>query len=239
LLLTARHVLILPRTGRCRAPGPLPGHHGDVLLAEVAGAVEAVTVTSSRRAKVAHLAAALKTADAAELPVVARYLAGELPQRRTGLGWRSLQQATAPPAPTASLTVADVDAVFADAERETGAGSQARRRDLLHGLLRRATPAEQRLLAGLVSGELRQGAQRGLLADAVADAAGVPAAAVRRAVLLSGAPAAVAVTALTAGETGLAAVRLQVGRPLSPMLAQSAPDLADPLPRPGPAGVEW
>ncbi|MFP5336385.1 MAG: ATP-dependent DNA ligase [Actinomycetes bacterium] len=209
-----------------------------MLLAEVADAVAAVTATTSRREKTARLAAALSHASPTDLPVVVRYLAGELPQRRTGLGWRALQGAPSP-ADAPSLTVAEADAAFAAAQDDAGPGSQRRRRDRLHGLLARATPAEQRLLGGLVTGELRQGAQRGVLTDAVAVAAGLPVERVRRAVTLSGDLAETAVAALAGGAGGLSSFGLQVGRPLSPMLAQSAPDLADALDRTGPAGVEW
>lgn len=209
-----------------------------MLLADVAAAVEAVTATASRREKTARLADALTRATPSDLPVVVAYLSGELPQRRTGLGWRSLADPP-PPARDATLTVAEVDAAFEAAQGESGPGSQARRRDLLHALLARATPAEQRLLAGLVSGELRQGAQRGVLTDAVAAAAHLPAEQVRRAVTLSGDLAETAVAAIAGGSPALAAFGLQVGRPLAPMLAQSATDLVSALDRTGPAGVEW
>jgi DNA ligase-1 len=210
-----------------------------VLLADVARAVAEVTATSSRRAKAAALAAALTAAGPDELPVVVRYLAGELPQRRTGLGWRSLAGAPEPAGGPPRLTVAETDAAFEAAQAESGPGSQGRRRDLLQGLLARATEPEQRLLAGLVTGELRQGAQRGVLVEAVATAAAVPAPTVRRAVTLSGDLVETAVAALTGGAEALAGFGLQVGRPLAPMLAQSAPDVAAALERTGPAALEW
>ena len=50
----------------------------------------------------------------------------------------------------------------------------------------RATSTEQDFLVRLLSGELRQGAQEGVLAEAVAKAAGVPAAAVRQAAMMCG-----------------------------------------------------
>jgi DNA ligase 1 len=209
-----------------------------VLLVEVSRAVDTVTATTARRDKIARLAATLATAGPGDLPVVVRYLSGELPQRRTGLGWRSLQDSP-PPAATPSLSVAEVDATFAAAQDESGPGSQGRRRELLHALMARATPSEQRLLGGLVSGELRQGAQRGLLAEAVAVAAGLPPATVHRAITVSGDLAETATAALTGGAAALGAFALQVGRPLAPMLAQSAPDLSSALARTGPAGVEW
>jgi DNA ligase-1 len=155
------------------------------------------------------------------------------------LGWRSLADAPRPAAGPPRLTVAEADAAFEAAQAESGPGSQARRRDLLHQLLARATEPEQRLLAGLVTGELRQGAQRGVLAEAVAMAAAVPAPTVRRAVTLSGDLVQTAVAALTGGSEALAAFGLQVGRPLAPMLAQSAPDVAAALERTGPAALEW
>ena len=209
-----------------------------MLLADIARAVEDVAATSSRRAKTGRVAAVLHDAEPSELPVVVRYLEGELPQRRTGLGFRALQGGPAP-ADEPSLTVGDADAAFAAAEADSGLGSQGRRRAALHDLLARATPAEQHLLGGLVTGELRQGAQRGVLLDAVAAAAGVPVAAVHRAVTLSGDVVEVAVAALSGEDSALGGFGLQVGRPLAPMLAQSAPDLAAALERTGPAAVEW
>ncbi|HEX8497304.1 MAG TPA: ATP-dependent DNA ligase [Actinomycetales bacterium] len=212
-----------------------------MLLAEVAAASRAITDTASRSAKTALLAACLTSAarddDPGTLPVVVAYLAGELPQRRTGLGRGSLRGA--PPAgPGGLLVVAEVDAALSRSEALAGTGTATARRALLHALLARADADEQRLLVGLVTGDLRQGAARSLVLDAVAAAAGLPPAVVRRATTVSGSPAEVAVSALREGAAGLAAYGLQVGRALSPMLAQSAPTLAQALERTGPAGVE-
>ncbi len=49
----------------------------------------------------------------------------------------------------------------------------------------------------------------------------------------------VAEAVLTHGSAGLARFRLVVGAPLRPMLAQSAPTLAEAFARTGPAAVEW
>jgi DNA ligase-1 len=208
-----------------------------VLLADVAAASEAVAVTSGRKAKTELLAACLRAADPAEVPIVAGWLAGQPRQRRTGLGWASLRDLP-PPAEQATLTVLEVDAALDEAAAVAGAGSVQGRRDVLLRLLARATPPEQHLLRGLLTGELRQGAQAGVLLEAIAVAAGVPAELVRRAVTLSGDLPRVAVAALS-GPEELAGFRLTIGRPLAPMLAQSAPDLAAALERTGPAAVEW
>nr|MDT0524627.1 ATP-dependent DNA ligase [Streptomyces sp. DSM 41633] len=84
-----------------------------------------------------------------------------------------------------------------------------------------------------LGGELRQGALTGVMADAVARASGIPAAEVRRAAMLAGDLPAVAAVALTGGRTALAEFQLQVGRPVGPMLAQTATGVADALERLG------
>ncbi|MEU4677001.1 ATP-dependent DNA ligase [Micromonospora sp. NPDC023737] len=195
---------------------------------DLAATSAAVAATSGRRAKVELLAGALRALDPAEVPAGAGWLAGELRQRQTGVGYASLRDLP-PPTAEPTLTVAAVDAEIDRIAAVHGAGSQARRRALLGALYAAATAEEQRLLTGLFSGELRQGAQAGLLADAIARAAEVPVAAVRRALLLSGDLRTVAVAALDGGAAALAGFGLQVGRPLAPMLAQSAPSVDEAL----------
>ncbi|MEV6695492.1 ATP-dependent DNA ligase, partial [Micromonospora sp. NPDC051196] len=144
-----------------------------------------------------------------------------------------------PPPPEPTLTVGSVDAAIDEIAAVRGAGSQARRRALVHALYAAATVDEQRLLTGLFLGELRHGAQAGLLADAIARAAGVPVAAVRRALLLAGDLREVAVAALAGGAAALAGFGLRVGRPLAPMLAQSASSVDEALTATGtPATVD-
>lgn len=202
----------------------------DVLLADVAATSAGLTATRSRLAKRALLVDLLRRTAPEEVPVVARYLAGELRQRRTGLGWRSLRDLPEP-ADRPSLDVLAVDAAFERMAGLSGPGSAGARSALAADLFGAATAPEQRFLAGLVTGEVRQGALDALLLDAVAEAAGVPVAAVRRAAMLAGASEPVAEAALAAPdpESALAALDgfgLAVGRPVRPMLAASAPDVA-------------
>jgi DNA ligase-1 len=209
-----------------------------VLLIEIAAASEAVAAASSRKEKIALLAGCLRRAAGGDAPVVAAWLSGRTFQRRTGLGWSALRSAPAPAA-TPSLTVAEVDGALARAAVLAGPGSSTARQAILTGLLAAATVSEQRLLFGLVSGELRQGAAGGLIVDAVAAAASVPLATVRRALAVHGDLPDVAAAALADGAPALEAFALAVGRPLAPMLAAPAPELAAALERTGPAGVEW
>ncbi|MCL1869642.1 MAG: ATP-dependent DNA ligase [Promicromonosporaceae bacterium] len=198
-----------------------------MLLADVVGTSAAVAATRSRTAKRDLLAgllgaAALDGGDTVE--VAAAFLSGRPRQRRTGVGWRSLADLPAPAA-VPSLGLLDVDAALDALAALSGSGSQALRASALAGLLGAATADEQQFLRGLILGELRQGALDSLLLDAVAAAAGVPLATVRRAAMFSAPSGPVARAALSGGADALAAFRLEVGRPVRPMLASPAPDV--------------
>jgi DNA ligase-1 len=200
-------------------------HHGAVLLADVVDASATVAARRSRTAKAAAIAALLRRADADEVGPLTAWLAGETRQGRLGVGWRTLSRLVGEPAAAPSLTVAGVEKTLTDLAATTGTGSAARRDATVSALLSAATAAEQQFLLRLLTGELRQGALEGVVLDAVATAAGVPAAHVRRAFMLSGRLPETAETALAGGVDALDAVRLQVGRPVRPMLASPGSSL--------------
>lgn len=185
-----------------------------------------VRATRSRREKIAALTDLLRAA-ADDVELVVHYLTGSLPQGRIGLGVNAVRAAvTAPAYAHATLDLAAVDRVFAAIARERGAGSQQRRADLLSGLFARATRDEREFLLRLISGELRQGALAGLMVDAIAQAAAVDCALVRRAAMLRGDLAVTAALAFSGGAAALASLRLQPLRAIEPMLAQPATDVA-------------
>jgi ATP-dependent DNA ligase I len=230
----------------------MPGtHNAVVLLTELVLTSQAVTATPRRSVKIDEIAGLLRTASPVEVPVVVAFLSGELRQRQIGVGYAALDGLLAGDGAAApSLTVSEVDSVFAEVGAVTGAGAQAERRRLLAGLLRRATAGERDFLVRLLAGELHQGALEGVMAEAVARAAGVPAGEVRRAHLLGGSLPSVAAAALGAAaaagspsagaaSAALRAFGLQVGRPLRPMLASSAGSVAAAFERFSPAAVEW
>jgi ATP-dependent DNA ligase I len=209
-----------------------------VLLAELTATSQAVRATPARNEKIERLAQTLRRMEPAEVAIGVAYLSGELRQRQIGVGYRSLRELP-PPATQATLGLIEVDASCAAIGALAGAGSQAARRGALAALFARATEPEQRLLVALMTGELRQGAQEGIVVEAVARAAGVPRDAVRRALMLSGDLGATASAALSGGAEALRAVGLQVGRPIQPMLAAPGEDLGAALERTGPAAVEY
>ena len=212
------------------------------LLADLVAASDAVAATSKRTEKVAVLAALLAELEPDEVDLAVGMLTGAPRQRRTGVAWRTVQSVAAEPAVHPSLAIADVDAALSALEACEGPGSQAERNRLLTRLLAASTDAEQWFLRRLLVGELRQGALAGVMNDAVAKASGAPLAVVRRAAMLSGDLAATACLALVEGVPGLEAVRLEVLRPVLPMLAASSPDVATALADAGGGevvSVEW
>ncbi len=190
-----------------------------MLFAEVVAASAAVGATRSRTAKAATLADLLRAAAPAEVEPATAWLAGETRQGRVGTGWRTLSGIDAAPTERPTLTVGHVDVILDALAATAGVGSTKRRAELLRDLFAAATRDEQRFLSALLGGELRHGALEGVMLEAVAAAAEVPAAAVRRAFMLSGRLPETARLALDGGAPALAAVTLQVGRPVRPMLA--------------------
>jgi DNA ligase-1 len=207
-----------------------------MLLTEVVTASREVAATRSRKAKVEILAACLAAAPAHEREIAASYLAGSLLQRRTGLGWRGVSALPAP-ATEPTLSLAEVHDHFERLSVLAGPGSQQARATLVRDLFGRATADEQPWLRGVVTGAVRQGALEALLQEALAAAAAVPLAAVRRAAMLAGGTVPVVATAFANGEPGLAEVGLEVLRPVLPMLAASAPDIEAALDKAGPDPV--
>jgi DNA ligase-1 len=208
-----------------------------MLLADVAQASREIAATSARSRKIALLAGLFRRAERAEAPVVITYLAGRLPQRRTGVGWSALRERV-PPADEPSLTVGRVHRTFDLLAAVSGTGAQAGRKRLLMELMSTATADEQRFLTALIGGELRQGALDALAVEGLAAAVGADPADVRRAVMLGGSLGTVAEALLARGPEALAGFRLEVGRPVLPMLAHTAKDLDEALDRLGPCAVE-
>ncbi|MFE1556407.1 ATP-dependent DNA ligase [Streptomyces sp. NPDC058734] len=208
-----------------------------MLLAEVARVSREVAGTSARSRKTALLAELFAAAPAEEAALVIAYLSGRLPQGRPGVGWRTLAQDTAPAAEPA-LTVTAVDAAVAELAAVAGPGAQAERRRIVAGLLGAATADEQRFLRSLLSGEVRQGALDAVALEGAAKAAGVPAAELRRAVMLDGSLPRTAAAVLAGGAEALRGVTLRIGQPVQPMLAGTARSLADALAALAPCAVE-
>jgi DNA ligase-1 len=209
-------------------------------LADVVAASRAVAGTTGRLEKVGHLADLMRHVPSGEIEIVIGFLSGAARQGRMGIGGASLsglREVRAADAP--SLDVRDVDTAFDQIAASSGAGSAAKRAEMLRLLFGRATRDEQDFLLRLLFGELRQGALEGVLMDAVAKASGIAAARIRRAAMLAGDLAPVARAALVDGEEALSRFVLQPFQPVQPMLADSADDVGGALAALGEASFEY
>jgi DNA ligase 1 len=210
-----------------------------MLLAQVVETSRRIAETSKRLQKIELLASLLGQLAPEEIEVVVAFLSGRTRQGKVGIGFRTLQESSGPGTGEAALSVLEVDAMLTAIAATKGAGSEGRRIEAVRGLISRATGPEQDFLFRLLIGELRQGALEGLMADAVAKAAGLPVDRVRRAAMHAGDIAVVARAAIEKGEAGLAAYSVELFRPVQPMLAQTAKDPGEALAELGEAALEF
>jgi DNA ligase-1 len=196
---------------------------------------------SGRLEKIGLLASLLARVPPDEIEIAVAFLSGSCRQPKLNVGFAALQAAAGGrSAEAATLELAEVDGVFESISRVAqGKGSTAERQRLLRELFQRATRDEQDFLFRLVIGELRQGAVEGLMLEAVAKAAAVPAEQVRRARRMAGDLPAVARAALTGHGAELAGFATQLFRPIHPMLAGSADDADVAIGELGEAALEY
>jgi DNA ligase-1 len=209
------------------------------LLADLVRTSAQVAANPGRLAKTQALAELLKRLGPDEIEIAIPFLIGEARQGKLALGYAALREAPSVPSNTPSLTLREVDEAFEVLKGTKGKGSSLRRKAALKEVLDKATPAEQDFLFRLIVGELRQGALEGVMVEAVAVAAALPAEDVRRAVNLAGAIAPVARKALAEGAGGLEEFSVRLMLPVLPMLAQPATDAEQALAVLGEALLEW
>ena len=210
-----------------------------MLLRDLADVSNAVAAARGRLDKIGMLAQLIARLDHHEIPSAIAYLTGSLPHGRIGIGWSIVSEArSVPPATHPSLDLTSVDAAFARISRIRGTGAARARTGQLAELFARATDSEQDFLVRLLSGELRQGAQEGVLAEAIARAADAPPASVRQAAMMCGDLGEVARAALVEGAVALSRYAVQLFRPVEPMLASPAESVTDALDAFGEAAFE-
>jgi DNA ligase 1 len=209
------------------------------LLVDVARTSTQVAGTASRLAKTRLIAERLRGLEEEEVAIAIGYLSGEPRQGKLAVGYATLLKCTGAAAAAATLQLRTVDAAFAAIKAARGAGAGAQRLALLKNLFAAATVQEQDFLVRLLVGELRQGALEGVMLDAVAMAADVPPAEVRRAATFAGAIAPVAQAALAGGASALARFAIRPLQPVLPMLAQPAEDVPQAMAQLGTALLEW
>ena len=210
-----------------------------MLLAQVVETSSRIANTTKRLEKADLLTGLLKQLNPGEVEIVVAFLSGVTRQGRIGIGYATLKEAMATAAGTSSLEIEEVDRCLQELSQVRGPGSDQRKRELLNRLLARSTEIEQKFLTSLLIGELRQGALEGVMLDALARASSLPAERIRRAAMMAGGAASIARAVLENGEAGLSQFSIQVFRPVQPMLAQTADDMADALGELGEAALEY
>jgi len=209
------------------------------LLFDVVTASQELADTPSRSGKITILSALLRRLDPSEVPVAVGFLTGVPRQGRVGVGYRTIYSIDVAPASEPRLTIDDLDRAIAAVQDTTGSGSATRRKRVLTELLDRATEKETDFVRRLFTGDLRQGALAGLMVDAVAKAARVSGPLARRALMLSGDLTRTAEIAISRGEDGLRAIGFEIFRPIFPMLASTAPSVAEAVGSFDRSSVEW
>ncbi|MDY6775192.1 MAG: ATP-dependent DNA ligase [Halobacteria archaeon] len=119
---------------------------------------------------------------------------------------------------TTDLTLEYVHRRLSDLAEASGGGSQKKKVRTLSDLFNDATPKEAKYIARLVAGEMRVGVSEGTVRDAVAEAFDVDVDEVERGLMVTNDAGEVAVRARDGELSGL---RMEVGRPVKPMLAQA------------------
>jgi DNA ligase-1 len=199
-----------------------------VRLQRIVQTSQEVRGTRSRQTKIQILSGLLRDLEPQHRSIVAPWLAGVVPEGRLGFGTALLGRLTAvAPASDSTLTVDEVAMLHRRVKALSGPGSGRRREEDLGRAWARATADEQRFLAALWLGELRQGALESLMVEAIASAASVDPVRVRRAQMLTADLGRVADLALQSGAAGLRGLSLQLFHPVQPMLAQSAETVAE------------
>jgi DNA ligase-1 len=207
------------------------------LLSTLVEVSNQVAATSARKAKISLLAGLLRSLEPDEIPIGVGFLSGEARQGRIGVGYAGAFGLEVAAAAQARLRLGEVDEVLEAIPTVIGPGSQERRSRLLGGLFAAATGAEQDFLRRLLTGELRQGAQEGVMVEAVAGAFEVPAALLRRALMLRADLGAVAAVAAGGGIPALEELGLEVLSPIKPMLASPVGSIEEAVK--GEVSVEW
>jgi DNA ligase-1 len=209
-------------------------------LAALVDASRDVARSSGRLEKIGRLADLIRSLPAEEIEIAIAFLSGSPRQGSIGVGHAALSATAAvTPVEAPALTLAEVDEVFGELCAIAGKGAATARARALTHLFARASSEEQHFLRRLLYGELRQGALEGVLVDAVARAAAIPPARIRRAAMMAGSLGHVARIALSQGDAALDAFSIQLLRPVQPMLAESADSVDEALDELGDASLEY
>jgi DNA ligase-1 len=206
-------------------------------FAELCSLVHELERTASRLEKRGLIARFLRNLHRGEIsPAVLLLVAGIFPEAEAkalnvghATARSALDAAQGEAGNKPALTILDINRRFEEIAQVKGRDSVQQRRTLLAELFGRGSDDERRILLAIVFGELRIGVSEGMMLEAIADAAQVPADVVRGAQTFLGNLGKVAEIALRGGAEELQSIALQILSPVKPMLASLATDFEEVL----------
>ena len=122
---------------------------------------------------------------------------------------------------------------------QKGKSSQERKLNLISELLIHAKQNETKYIIRTILEELRIGVAKGIIRDAISKAFNIDKKTVENAWFLYPDYGKIAQIAKKEGEKGLKSVKIKLGRPIIPMLAEKAPSLEEALKSAGECGLEY
>ncbi len=125
------------------------------------------------------------------------------------------------------LTIKEVSLAFEEIAGTTGAGSRLKKRELLSGLLRKASPLEAKYIVKNVIREMRHGVDEGMVLEALSSTLAIDGVLLRRASMLTGNIGETARISIFEGAEGLKRIGPTLFRPIKPMLAEMAQSVSN------------
>ncbi len=214
-----------------------PQSHTETTFSQLAGLGSKLEATTSRNEKADLIARFLIRLTPEEMPHAIRLILGrvfsENDPRTIDIGWSTIRSALQSRGQQSlfktPLTILTLYEYFSKIAEASGKDSRRKRESLLDTLLSQTSDLDREFLLRILSGEMRYGVVEGVMLDAISKASQADSQSVRRANMLLGDIGEVARTALTGGRAGLRNVRLELLRPIKPMLAEMSYDIDEVL----------
>jgi DNA ligase-1 len=180
--------------------------------------------------KVEFLGNFLRTVPKPEGKLAVALLLGENPYGRIGIGWAILKQALPKTyARQPKLQIKDLDQALNKLSSIKGTESTKARIEILSNFFRHTTKQEANFLFGFFMGEIRQGASRGILTKALAQAFAIEQPELERTVLLYGNFLDLVDKLYRQGKEIIRSLGFKIFTPIQPMLAENVETVEDVL----------
>ena len=213
---------------------------------EFAELCERLKETTGRKDKVSLIVRFLRNLEPLEVKYASRLLIGKpLPETTSDeleVGYGTLTelhelQSTLVAEP---LTIGEVAEKLLEVAKIKGYGSREKKKNILSGLVARMDEVEREWFMKIVIGEMQHGVNEGVILEALREIANASLESIYRAYMLLGDIGELAELVKVFGGQAIKSVRLEVYRPVRPMLAEQCQDLGELFKEyPGPYAVEY